>query len=310
MKHLLVTTDLSDCSLQAIDAAKSLVKLFPPGETIVTLLTIVEDNIPTGIQFEFGLAPINSAAVLAAAERQATTKVQALRDEHFAGCPGTAVCLRDCEGVEHEIVSYAAEHKIDIVLMATHGRRGIRRLIAGSVTERVLHSAKFPILVVPQRNTLHSDRHESTHIVVATDLSAASERAMPIARELFDVYGSASATLTLLHIAENMVEATFNLPLGENIERIRFDLESQASRRIEEIRASYFANTLATTCVIRAERPAQEELLAYVNSHRTNLLVIASQGHSAIDHLMVGSVTEKVVRRSPCCTLVVPPTAL
>ncbi len=307
MKHLLVTTDFSECAERAIEAAKSFVAVMPLGSVRVTMLTVVEDNIPTGIQFEFGIAPIDSEAVLAAAERRAAQKVQELRQKHFGEVPGAAACIRNTSGVEEEVTKYAAEHHVDLIVMATHGRRGVRRLIAGSVTERVLHHTTRPVLVVPQHNSLHGNRHETTHIVVATDLSKASERAMPLARELFDAYGSASARLTLLHIAENMVEATFNMPLGESINEIRGELEMRANRRLDELRSTYFSNTLASTTVIRGERSAQDELLAYLHSHHANLLVIASQGHSAMERIVVGSVTEKLVRRADCCVLVVPP---
>ena len=307
MTHLLIATDFSECAEQALEAAKSLLTVLSKDGIRITMLTVVEDTIPTGIQFEFGIAPIDSATVVAAATKHAAAKLQALRTQHFPTVEGGCVCLQNNEGVDSEIVRYAREHQVDMMILATHGRRGLRRLIAGSVTERVLHTTPCPLLVVPPQNTLHADRYGTTHIVVSTDLSKASERAMPIARKLFDAYDSAHARLTLLYIAENMVDATFNIPLGESVDAIRSELEERANARLEELRMTYFGGTLATTTIIRGERPPAEELRAYVRSHHANLLVIASQGHGAFDRLVVGSVTEKLVRRSECCVLVVPP---
>lgn len=307
MNHILITTDFSECAEQALDAAKSLLKVLPREGFRITLLTVVEDTIPTGIQFEFGIAPIDSASVLAAATKHAAAKLQELRTRHFPAVEGGCVCLQNDEGVDSEIVRYAREHQVDLIIMATHGRRGLRRLIAGSVTERVVHSTPCPLLVVPPKNTLHADRDGTTHIVVATDLSKASERALPIARKLFDAYDSAHARLTLLYVAENMVEATFNMPLGESVEAIRSELEARANERLEELRMTYLAGSMATTTIIRGERPPAEELKGYLRSHHANLLVIASQGHTAFDRMVVGSVTEKLVRRAECCILVVPP---
>lgn len=308
MKHLLIATDFSECAEQAIEAAKSLLAVLPPSGVRVTLLTVVEDTIPTGIQFEFGIAPIDSASVVAAATKHAAAKLEQLRARHFAAIAGGCVCLQNDEGVDTEIVRYAQEHQVDLLLLATHGRRGLRRLIAGSVTERVVHSAVCPVLVIPPTNTLHAGRDETTHIVVTTDLSKASERALPVARALFDAYDSGHARLTILHIAENMVDATFNMPLGESVDAIRSELEQRANNRLEELRMTYFNATLATTSIIRGERSPAEELRSYMRSHHANVLVIASQGHGAFDRLVLGSVTEKLVRRAECCVLVVPPT--
>ncbi len=47
------------------------------------------------------------------------------------------------------IIAYAKEHSINLVVMSTHGHGGLRRLLLGSVTDRVVHSCEVPVLVVP-----------------------------------------------------------------------------------------------------------------------------------------------------------------
>ncbi len=47
------------------------------------------------------------------------------------------------------IIAYAKEHCINLVVMSTHGHGGLRRLLMGSVTDRVVHSCQVPVLVVP-----------------------------------------------------------------------------------------------------------------------------------------------------------------
>ncbi len=47
------------------------------------------------------------------------------------------------------IIAYAKEHGINLIVMSTHGHGGLRRLLMGSVTDRVVHSCEVPVLVVP-----------------------------------------------------------------------------------------------------------------------------------------------------------------
>jgi len=56
--------------------------------------------------------------------------------------------VRDGTAVYREILDYAAEHDIDLIVMGTHGRRGIDRWLIGSVTERVVRTAGAPVLTV------------------------------------------------------------------------------------------------------------------------------------------------------------------
>ena len=48
-----------------------------------------------------------------------------------------------------QIISYAKEHTVDLVVMSTHGYGGVKRLLLGSVTDRVIRSCEAPVLVLP-----------------------------------------------------------------------------------------------------------------------------------------------------------------
>lgn len=51
--------------------------------------------------------------------------------------------------VDQGIVKYAEEHGCDLIVMGSHGRRGLNRLLMGSVTRAVLSESKIPVVVVP-----------------------------------------------------------------------------------------------------------------------------------------------------------------
>lgn len=65
-----------------------------------------------------------------------------------------------------EIVTYATEHDIDLIVMGTHGRRGVAHLILGSVAEHVVRTSRCPVLTVQQAHV------EATDPVTKTDVAA------------------------------------------------------------------------------------------------------------------------------------------
>ncbi|MFC3476892.1 universal stress protein [Halobacterium litoreum] len=63
-------------------------------------------------------------------------------------------------GVYRTILNYVEDNAIDVVVMGTHGRRGLDRALLGSVTERVVRTADVPVLTVRQREDEDEDEDE------------------------------------------------------------------------------------------------------------------------------------------------------
>jgi nucleotide-binding universal stress UspA family protein len=71
-----------------------------------------------------------------------------------------AECAVEMGHAAETIVDYANRHSIDMIVMATHGRTGLKRLVYGSVAEAVLHRADVPILLVrahPESMPVHEE---------------------------------------------------------------------------------------------------------------------------------------------------------
>lgn len=64
-----------------------------------------------------------------------------------ARCPAIVRAHREGPAI-HEILEYSAHQKIDLIVLATHGRTGLRHLLMGSVTENVVRSASCPVLTI------------------------------------------------------------------------------------------------------------------------------------------------------------------
>ena len=68
-------------------------------------------------------------------------------DEHFSKFPNTEITVVAGDASE-EILNYIEEHQIDLVIMGTHGRKGMDKIIFGSVAERVVKTSPVPVMVV------------------------------------------------------------------------------------------------------------------------------------------------------------------
>ena len=68
-------------------------------------------------------------------------------DENFKEFPGTKTMVVAGDPSE-EVLNYISEHGIDLVVMGTHGRKGLDKIIFGSVAERVVKAAPVPVMVV------------------------------------------------------------------------------------------------------------------------------------------------------------------
>jgi nucleotide-binding universal stress UspA family protein len=147
----------------------------------------------------YGMAPTESwPALKEAAEFQA--KEQAAHLSHlFSGLDHQAIVS---EGGVWEVLSdMIGEQHIDLVVMGTHGREGIGKLLLGSVTENVLRRAICPVLTIGPHVEVDPARAVAMkRILFATDFSAASQAAAPYAVSLAQ---ENQANLDIVHVFEN-----------------------------------------------------------------------------------------------------------
>ncbi len=145
LKTILVPTDFSGCSEAAVSYGYALAEAF--GAT-VHLLTVVQDPYTLPWAAEGFAAPIGD--MLADWETQAKRRLA----ESVPVSAASKTVVQTQVGTPHsEIVRYAAEHRIDLIVLGTHGRGPLGHLLLGSVAERVVRTAPCPVLTVrhPQR---------------------------------------------------------------------------------------------------------------------------------------------------------------
>lgn len=144
LKQILVATDFSDASGVALGYGRAFALTFGAS---LHLLHVMENLFLHPV-------PVDPSQMKSAMMKRLTER---LTDEDRASRHATAT-LETSDNAAEAIVKYAAAHNIDLIVMGTHGRGAVARLLVGSVTEAVVRTAPCPVLTV---------RHPEHEFVVA-----------------------------------------------------------------------------------------------------------------------------------------------
>lgn len=141
IRTILVPTDFSDLSVEAVRYAMSLAGMYGAD---LHLLHVVDDA-PV---LAFHTMEMTTEYVIEDTTRTAEQHLQEFARAHSVhGREGVTLAVRRGNPYD-EIIRYAAEAKADMIVMATHGRTGLAHVLLGSVAEKVVQHADIPVLTV------------------------------------------------------------------------------------------------------------------------------------------------------------------
>lgn len=138
---ILLPTDGSEAAQTAIDQALDLADTY--GST-VHVLYVVEDHRPVA-RLDETIAS-GSVDIMARLEEAGEEAIEEVVDQ-VGGRDVSIETTIHHGNPSDEIIDYAAEHDIDLIVMATHGRTGVKRAVIGSVTENVVRHADVSVLI-------------------------------------------------------------------------------------------------------------------------------------------------------------------
>ena len=196
------------------------------------------------------------------------------------------------------IVDFVEGQGIDLIVMGTHGRRGLDRVRFGSVTEEVVRTAPAPVLTV-QADAPSSVR-TVRRVLTPIDFSDASETALRHAKEIALTQG---AEIDLLHVVDKpMFPSAYGV---DSAEVSTEELLDKAEQGLGDLARDIVGHEHAMVKAV-AGHPV-EEILNYVEKNDVDLLVIATHGRTGLNRLLIGSVAERVIRQSPIPVFLVKP---
>jgi nucleotide-binding universal stress UspA family protein len=281
--RILVPTDFSPPSDAALSYARLLGKAF---DGSLHLLHVTGSRSSTPRR-----ATVDSPDQVPAALRE-------LRDRLTAEdrSPHVAVMVVEARDPAGQVVRTARSMDAAVIVMGTHGRGGVARVLMGSVAERVVRTAPCPVLTT--NGALRASPKGFRRILVPTDFSAPSDAALDCARRVAAGFG---ASVHLLHVLPDVSGSSgtgSELFVTEAPEARSMRLMDARDRLKHRITADDRVTLRATSEVIFGS-PAQI-IVDYAADNHFDLIVMGTHGRTGMAHLFVGSVAERVVRTAGC----------
>jgi nucleotide-binding universal stress UspA family protein len=284
--RIVVATDLSPASEPAWLEAQRLGQLCA-AEIVVLHVVPPIHVLPPG-----SFAPGVAQDVVDAAYHAAQEGI----DRLLAGVTGSSVKARSRleEGAPApRILEVARDESADLVVVGTHGRSGLGRLVLGSVADRVLRQAAVPVVTV--RSDLHREGRRATRrICYATDFSPTAGAAWPWVVALADAAG---AEVDLVHVAFGPLPDV-RLTAQAIGEMARF-FDDQAGAEAE--RFLHDAGLPRDRVQVRICNGVEADRIVHWAQERdADLIVMGTHGWSGLVRWMLGSVSQRVIQTAPC----------
>ncbi|MEX0713241.1 MAG: universal stress protein [Pirellulales bacterium] len=209
------------------------------------------------------------------------------------------------------IPAAAQEWQADMIAMGARGSGPIQKLLLGSVVDAVVHASTIPVLVARPTAGLADDRPIS--VMLAWDGSPGSRQAAQLLGKFTWQPGAVGRVVT---VVESLLVA--EVPEWLELRARSADSEAMAQAWIQEHEAEKQLKEaeLAELCgtlpppfrsykPLVAEGHAAEQILKAVTAEKIDLVVLGAHGSGAIERLLIGSTSDKVLTQAPCSVLLV-----
>jgi nucleotide-binding universal stress UspA family protein len=279
--RLLLATDLSERSDRAFDRALMLAR---DNRARLIVLYVIDEALPARLARRLSKQAhdfIREQVAVAKIRDQANVEIRIVRGRDYK-----------------TIIDQARDGRVHAVVLGTHRTDALIDAFVGATMDRVLRYGPHPVLVVKSK-----PRSAYRNILVGTDFSTASRRALELALRLFP-----RARFTLLHVQgkpvpKSLTQRTLRLKLWERRHAALIKLAKSMSENVGD-ELGYPKLTIS---------PALEEgepvlaITRRIESKKHDLVVVGTHGRSGWKKALLGSVTQAVLARSRCDVLAVRP---
>jgi nucleotide-binding universal stress UspA family protein len=205
---------------------------------------------------------------------------------------------------EEEILKVAGDEKVDLITMATHRESLLARGVLGSVTDRVVTHSTIPVLTMHPEGVSETVPVKPDVVMVPLDGSAISEAVVPLASTVAAKMGAELLFVRVSNMAYHSAMGDAGIYYTSPVSYSRAsDLAVQYLEPfVEHAKLAGVSASMRTP----TGSPAGT-LVTIADQNKNTMIVIGTRGQSGLKRLVVGSVTDKVIRASGHPVLVVPP---
>jgi len=202
-----------------------------------------------------------------------------------------------------EIARLSKDHSADLVITATHGRSGLKRFFLGSVAARLMKILSCPLLILKgtAAGSIDSEhkRFPYKRILVGCDFSKDSIHAFNCTLSLAQEFES---ELHLVHVIEpSGYKDLFELA-SEPQEKLKKELFDMVEKKLNSMVPDDALSWITLKTKLMVGKP-YEEIVRYAEMNDIDLIAVGTRGQGMVEELLVGSTTDRVVRRAPCPVL-------
>ena len=293
-KQILCPVDLSESSVHSLAHAAALARWYDARLTVLHVVPTF-DPVPVRSRLDEPLRVVNPLSREQVLEEMG-------RSLDLAAVSPHALLVAEAGDPQKTIVDQAIASRADLIVMGTHGRRGFKRLLLGSVAEAVLHEAPCPVLTVPPRVPAAAS-HAVTfkRILCPVDFSPSALQALGFA---LDLARQADGLVTLLHVVEWLPEEEPRASAHFNVPEYRRYIAEDAETRLRLLVTEESRTWVEIDNVLVFGR-AHREILRAAENKSADLIVMGAQGRGGVDLALFGSTTQQVVRGAACPVLTV-----
>lgn len=290
IRNIVVATDFSALSEAAIARALTLARLDGAAIHLVHALSFPLLVSP----YDVAIPPNVWEDLRSAARRQIEEQRRQIEAQ---GVQGATAEIAESADATRAIAAAVEAHRADLVVMGTHGHRGVEHAILGSVAERTLRSITRPILAVKEDAARAAE--PIRRILLAVDFSPDSDRAVELTAGLAGRLGAQVDVVHALDLPHDHFAslASFGIELEQKI-------RTHVAEALDAVGVELEKHGIPVTLLTQPGRPSAV-IAEVAKESGCQLIVMGSRGRSGLSHVLLGSVAERTLRTAPCPVLTV-----
>jgi nucleotide-binding universal stress UspA family protein len=299
LRNIITGTDFSEASLEAVRVAGRIADGSGASLTLAHVIARAPEvpaATPLAIAGSVDLVTLAAAQdrrLLEGAERHLAER----RHTVLAGLPDVQTRMLFHSSVAAGLLDLSDAEDVDLLVVGSHGRTGLDRILLGSVAERVVRHASCPVLTV--RGVVDQGAFPR-RIVAATDFSSQSMTGVDLAAAWASEF---DRPLSVVHVYDTTPLWPFTVPAEQaSLDEVQAPLQ----RALEQLHQERLGGSVNVTMRLLASDSVAGGLCGHAEEDDVDLLVLSTLGSSGLKRLVLGTVAEKVVRHAPCCVLTVP----